>query len=119
MGVFRFEDLRVWQAAKRQCDRVGDLRRRGAFREDAELSSQLNAASISVVNNISEGFLRRRDREFRQHLRYASASNGEVRTCFHVAHGRRYLDDAEAAELIEESNAIGRMLRRFEATLKD
>ena len=22
MGVYRFEDLRVWQAAKRQCDRV-------------------------------------------------------------------------------------------------
>jgi hypothetical protein len=28
MGVNRFEDLRVWQAAKRQCDRVGELIRR-------------------------------------------------------------------------------------------
>jgi len=28
MGVYRFEDLRVWQAAKRQCDRVGILLKR-------------------------------------------------------------------------------------------
>jgi hypothetical protein len=25
MGVYRFEDLRVWQAAREQCNRVGAL----------------------------------------------------------------------------------------------
>ena len=85
MGVYRFEDLRVWQAAKRQCDRVGDLIRRPEFLHDIELSSQMNRASISVMNNISEGFLRRVDREMLQYLRYSAASNGEVRACFHAA----------------------------------
>jgi hypothetical protein len=32
MSVCRFEDLRVWQAAKRQCDRVGELIKRTEFR---------------------------------------------------------------------------------------
>jgi hypothetical protein len=32
--VQRFEDLRVWQAAKQQCDRVGAVLLRPAFRKD-------------------------------------------------------------------------------------
>jgi hypothetical protein len=36
VGVYRFEDLRVWQAAKEQCDRVGDLLTRQRFQRDCE-----------------------------------------------------------------------------------
>jgi hypothetical protein len=68
MGVSRFEDLRVWQAAKQQCDRLGALLERPAFRRDRELSGQMNGAALSVMFNISEGFLRRRDRETLQVL---------------------------------------------------
>jgi four helix bundle protein len=78
MGVYRFEDLRLWQAAT-QCDRVGALIKRPEFRQDAELRSQMNDASLSVSFNISEGFLRRRDKKTLQFLRYAFASNGEVK----------------------------------------
>jgi four helix bundle protein len=60
VGVCRFEDLRVWQAAKRQCDRVGALLKRQDFRGDRKLSDQMNDAAISVMFNIAEGFLRRR-----------------------------------------------------------
>jgi four helix bundle protein len=117
VGVYRFEDLRVWQAAKQQCDRVGLLLKRREFQDDRELAGQLNAASISVMNNISEGFLRHRDKEFLQFLRIAAASNGEVRSCYYAAHGRNYLSDAESSDLIELSNAIGRMTRRLQGTL--
>jgi len=77
----------------------------------------MNGASISVMNNISEGFMRRRDREFAQHLRYAAASNGELRACLYAAQGRGYLDSTEAEGLIEDTNIIGRMLRRLQATI--
>ena len=79
MGVYRFEDHRVWQAAKQQCDRVGTLRVRPAFRRDRELSVQMNGAALSVLFNISEGFLRRLDKEMSQFLRYSIASNGELK----------------------------------------
>jgi four helix bundle protein len=118
VGVHRFEDLRVWQAAKQQCDRVGELITRAEFRRDFALSTQLNAASISVMNNISEGFLRHRDTEFLQFLRISAGSNGEVRSCYHAALGRAYLSDVEAKELIELSNSIGRMLSRLQETLR-
>jgi len=79
VGVCRFEDLRVWQAAKQQCDQVGALLQRPGFLRDRELSDQINRAALSVVFNITEGFLRRRDRETKQFLRYAIASNGELK----------------------------------------
>ena len=71
MGVYRFEDLRVWQAAKEQCDRVGLLMKRPEFRQDPALLTQMNEASLSVMLNISEGFLRRRDKETLQFLRFS------------------------------------------------
>src|SRR5450755_3908910 len=113
MGVYRFEDLRVWQAAKEQCDRVGALTKRPEFKRDLALSNQMNAASLSVMLNISEGFLRRRAKEMLQFLRIASGSNGEVRSCYYAAHGREYIDDAERDELLELNASIGRMTRRF------
>jgi len=118
MGVYRFEDLRVWQAAKRQCDRVGELIKRPQFKEDKRLSDDLNGASISVMNNISEGFVRRRDKELLQHLRYAAASNAEVLSSFHAAEGRGYLTKTEAVDLFAENNAIGKMLRRFRESVE-
>jgi four helix bundle protein len=117
MGVFRFEDLRVWQAAKKQADVVGRLMKRPDFRSDRQLTDQMNNASISVPNNISEGFLRRRDGETMQHLRYSFASNGELRNCFHLALGRDYITDEEAGELMEANASISKMLRRWMATL--
>jgi four helix bundle protein len=117
MGVARFEDLRVWQAAMALSNRASSLTNRPEFARDLELSRQLNAASLSVANNISEGFLRNRDREFLQFLRIAAGSNGEVRSCLHAAFGRGYIDKMEAGALIEETNAIGRMIRRLQQTL--
>lgn len=107
--VYRFEDLRVWQAARDQCSRVGGLITQPAFRRDIELASQMNDVSISVMFNISEGFLRRRDPDTLKFLRYSKASNGELKSGYYAAEDRKYIDSAEAKELIElnESTDLG------------
>jgi four helix bundle protein len=119
MGVNRFEDLRVWQAAQEQCDRVGRLIKRLEFRRDAELTGQMNDASISVTLNISEGFLRRRDKETMQFLRYSISSNGELKACFYIARGRHYLTSEEIGELVTLNESIAKMLRRWQGTLEE
>jgi len=116
-GVYRFEDLRVWQAAKQQCDRVGVLLKQPAFQRDREMSEQMNDAALSVMFNISEGFLRRLNKETSQFLRYAFASNGELKSGYYAAEGRKYLAAEETAELIALNESIARMLRRWQATL--
>jgi four helix bundle protein len=78
----------------------------------------MNDAALSVVFNIAEGFLRRRDKETLQFLRYSFASNGELKAGYYVANGRNYLSAAETATLIELNERIARMLRRWQATLE-
>jgi four helix bundle protein len=117
MSVNRFEDLRVWQAAKTQCDRVGALIIRPEFRRDRQMSEQMNDAAISVMFNISEGFLRRRDKETAQFLRYSFASNGELKSGYYASEGRKYISREETVELIELNESIAKMLRRWQGTL--
>ena len=117
MGVNRFEDLRVWQAALEQSNRVGELLKRPAFKSDPELSNQMNAAALSVMFNISEGFLRRRDKETAQFLRYAFASNGELKAGYYAAEGRNYTNQADTIELVRLNESIARMLRCWESSL--
>jgi four helix bundle protein len=117
-GVYRFEDLRVWQAARDQCRRVGSLITRPEFRGDAELSEQINDASISVMFNISEGFLRRSDPDTLKFLRYSLASNGELKSGYYAAQDREYMTPAEAKELIDLNESIAKMIAKWRATLK-
>ncbi len=80
-------------------------------------SKQINDASLSVLFNVAEGFLRRRDKETLQFLRYAFASNGELKSGYYAFTGRNYLSADEADPLIEVNERIARMLRRWQATL--
>ena len=91
--------------------------RQPAFRADRALSDQLNRAALSVLFNISEGFLRRRDKETRQFLRYAIASNGEVKAGYYAADGRHYLTNADKDSLMTLNEDIARMLYCWNVTL--
>jgi four helix bundle protein len=77
----------------------------------------MNDAALSVMLNISEGFLRRRNKEMSQFLRYAFASNGELKSGYYAAEGRSYLSACEHAELIALNESIARMIRRWQATM--
>lgn len=79
----------------------------------------MNRAALSVVLNITEGFLRRRDKETMQFLRYAVASNGELKAAYYIAEGRGYLTSAETPAFIQLNESIARMLRRWSARLQD
>jgi four helix bundle protein len=68
--------------------------------------------------NISEGFLRRCDKETMQFLRYAFASNGELKCGYYASEGRRHITPEEAAELIGLNESIAKMLRRWQGFLE-
>ena len=119
MGVNRFEDLRVWQLAKAFSDEIGGLIQRSAVHKDYAVREQLNAASLSTVANIAEGFMRGGRKEFAQFTRIAAGSNAEARSLLHAAYGRQYLDKGEYDRLVEMTQGIGRMLRVLEARLRE
>jgi four helix bundle protein len=77
----------------------------------------MNDAALSVMFNIAEAFLRRRDGQTAQFLRYAFASNGELKSAYYAAEGPNYLLAAETADLVALNESIAKMLRRWQATL--
>ena len=111
MGVFRFEDLEVWKLAKEQCDEIGSIIRRPEFQRDPPVRDGLNETSVSVVENISEGFERKGRKEFAQFTRIAKGSNGEGRSLIYLAQGRGYVTSGEFTRLMTRNTSIGKMLR--------
>ena len=91
-----FEDLQIWQRSRVLTNAVYD-----AFENirDFEFRSQIQRASVSVMNNISEGFERRTKKDFAHFLDLAKGSAGEVRSMLYLAEDRRYIDKSFAERL--------------------
>ena len=81
MKVERFEDLEVWKEARGLVSMVYQAaKENGAIGKDYRFRDQINAAAVSVMSNIAEGFCRRTNKEFVQFLLVAKGSCAEVRT---------------------------------------
>jgi len=99
--VKRFEDLQAWQEARSVTQRVYKLTQEPEFRRDYGLVDQVRRASVSVMNNIVEGFDSGSTTEFVRFLGYARRSGSEVQSCLYVALDQRYLSQAKFQELYE------------------
>src|SRR5437016_10503945 len=94
-----FEDLFVWQQARILMKEMYRISRTGRFAKDFRLASQIQAASVSVMSNIAEGFDRGRRAEFHQYLSMAKGSCAEVRSQLYVANDVGYIDSEEFERL--------------------
>ncbi len=80
MRYERFEELPVWQAAIDLAAAVYGLTESSEFRHRYSLRDQLERATVSVSNNIAEGFERGTKQELLTFLYIARGSAGEVRS---------------------------------------
>src|SRR6516162_7235091 len=80
MKYKQFEDLPVWQAAIEPGREVYTLTDDPAFKSQHSLRDQIERASVSVSNNIAEGFERGTNVELLTFLYIARGSAGEVRS---------------------------------------
>ena len=84
MTYQRFEDLPVWQDAAKLYERVEVLLELREFSVTRGFRDQLDRASLSVSNNIAEGFERGTTKELLAFLYIARGSAGEVRSMLAV-----------------------------------
>ncbi len=106
----KFEDILVWQKSRIFVSRVYDIFGKS---KDYGFRDQIQRASVSVMNNIAEGFERRGRREFSQFLYVAKASCSEVRSMLYVAYDLKYVSKETFEELKDQSEEISRMLAGF------
>jgi len=107
MKIGRFEDIIAWQKAKELTIQVYQLFENS---KDFGFKDQLQRASVSVMNNIAEGFERKSNKEFKQYLYIAKGSCGEVRSMLIVAFELKKINTSDYEALLSLSLEISRML---------
>jgi four helix bundle protein len=95
----RFEEINGWQKARELTSLVYSITREGDFARDFGLKDQMRRASVSIMNNIAEGFGRHSDAEFARFLEIAKASAYEVQSCSYVALDAGYIDERRRTEV--------------------
>lgn len=114
-SVERFEDLIVWKDAR---NIVGIVYSSFSNLKDFGFRDQIQRASVSIMNNISEGFERGSNAEFIRFLFIAKASAGEVRSMVYLALDLKYIDDELAKSLINSLNKLSGSIANFIKYLK-
>ncbi|PIB38217.1 four helix bundle protein [Maribacter sp. 4G9] len=115
MTIQRFEDLVVWQKAQ---DLAVLVYQNFTDSKDFGFRDQITRASVSISNNIAEGFERSSNPDFKRFLYFSLASNSELRSMLYLAKRLNYIDSALALKLINETNEISKMLYSFIKSMK-
>lgn len=91
----RFEDLEIWQLARKLVNKVYEVTKKQNFAKDYGLKDQVRRSSVSVMNNISEGFESRTVNHFINYLGHSKGSCGETRSVLYIALDCNYITQSE------------------------
>ena len=97
MGIGRFEDIIAWRKAKELTILIYD---HFADSRDFGFKDQIQRASVSIMNNIAEGYERKSNNEFRQFLYIAKGSCGEVRSMLLLAEELNKIDKKQISKYL-------------------
>jgi four helix bundle protein len=111
MKITRFEDLDCWKEARKLVNMVYALIRNNKdFRNDYRLKDQSIGAAISTMGNISEGFVRRSNKEFIQFLFIAISSAAELQSHMYVARDQDYISKNLFEDIYEQVDITSRLI---------
>ena len=110
MKINRFEDLECWQEARVLTRLIYGYAKRPDFSKDFRLSGQITGASISIMNNMCEGFDSRSNNEFVRFLTYSRRSCSEVQNCLYIALDQSYITDDEFQNTYRHCEKIRKMI---------
>ena len=115
---YKFEKLRVWQAAIEYVDLIYLLAEKLPKSEEYNLKSQIVRAATSVALNIAEGSTGQSDAEQARFLGMAIRSLIETVACQHIIRRRKYFTDTQILdEAYTQSNDLARQLQAFRKSL--
>jgi four helix bundle protein len=108
--ITRFEDLEIWQEARRLAKEIHFISIETELKTDFRFRDQIKAASGSVMDNIAEGFERNGNLEFRQFLSIAKGSAGETRSQLYRVLDFNYINEEKFITLrIDYENLSGKI----------
>ncbi|MGC8642652.1 MAG: four helix bundle protein [Isosphaeraceae bacterium] len=120
MTYRRFGDLPVWNDAIDLATAVFALTGTGCLRGFAGLRDQLERATVSISNNIAEGFERGTNNELLNFLYIARGSAAEVRSMLSLLLRLPEMEDRgrEIQDLRSKTESVSKQLGRWMESLK-
>lgn len=110
MRIEKFEDVISWQKGKElfiEIDRLYKNETNRSFKD------QIQRATLSITNNIAEGFDRGSDKELRQFLIISRGSCAEVRSMLRIGLALKKTPQRDTERLIDLTLDISRLLTGF------
>jgi four helix bundle protein len=93
--IKNFEDLEIWKKSRIVTKLVyQDFR----LSRDFGFRDQIQRASVSIMNNIAEGFCRQTKKEKINFLNFAKGSAGEIKNMYYIAEDLDYLSAKNCME---------------------
>lgn len=110
MTIKTFEDIIAWQKSKEL-----SLDCYSTFKDcrDFAFKDQIQRASVSIMNNIAEGYERMGNKEFKKFLYIAKGSCAEVRSMLYLALDLKYISRKTFDSLYSQSVEISKILSGF------
>lgn len=111
--INRFEDLDIWQEARRLAKEIHILSKETDLKTEFKLKNQIKASSGSVMDNIAEGFERDGNLEFRQFLSIAKGSAGESRSQIYRLYDYEIIDEEKFNQLKNDYLSLSVKIKNF------
>lgn len=110
MKIEKFEDVLAWQKGKELTVCIYGILKTC---KDYGFKGQIERASVSIMNNIAEGFERKTNKELRNFLFIAKGSTGETRSMLDLGLELGYLGEKDFKKMYNLSVEISRLLSGF------
>ncbi len=115
---FRFEDLEIWQLARRLAGKFHKLADELDKRRLYRYAEQLRAAGLSLTNNIAEGSGSTHPQEFKQFLNIARRSLFEDASMLMVFESLSLFHSGDIDGLLTDCDLLSRKITNFAKTLR-
>ena len=115
MAILKFEDVVGWQKSQELAIVIFD---KFTKCKNWDFKNQICRASVSISNNIAEGFDRCSNAEFRKFLYYSLASCSEVKSMLYLSEKLGYLSNRDKNDIMYKTIEIARILNGLIRSLK-
>ena len=115
--IQRFEDIQAWQETRILVKMIYQLTNKENFSKEYGMRDQIRRASVSVMNNIAEGFDCESKIEFARFLGIARRSAVEVQSILYAALDVDYINQTEFDLYYEQARKAKALIGGFKRSL--
>jgi len=111
--ITKFEELEIWQLARKLCREVYILSFTEPLKNDYRLKDQMRGSAGSAMDNIAEGFERASKLEFINSLSYSKGEIGELKSQLYRCLDNQYIGPEVFKILYQQADTLSKKIYSF------